>query len=173
MKYIKEFSASFLFLLVALSLSGCVVGDSSPTALNTLGELSKDELYAIAIVDCLSDDGWNAEYDSRDGSVAFEGDASQSTAYDEAYEACAKPLRDDRLPISELSQEQWQSLYSQEQETAKCLRGLGVDIPQIAAFQTFVDRYQSEDPWRAYLYIGDPSESDYLNYLEQCPQPTI
>jgi hypothetical protein len=169
----KKSAAVLVFF--AMWMTGCTSSTPAPSAPATSATagMTEDEIYATSLVDCLAEAGWDVEYDPRDNSITQEGSAAQADAYDAAYEECAAPLRGEVQPLSDLSDEQWRSLYAQEVNTAECLRGLDLDVPEIPALQTFVDRYQTDDPWHAYGFAGSPSQSDWYRYLEECPQPTI
>lgn len=168
-------AAALALVLSMFAMTACTSSSTpapSPSATATQNA-SADETYAKGIETCLNKDGWDVTYDARDNSLTYNGAASQSEQYETAYEACAEPLRGNVQKLSDYSQTQWNDLYEQESKTAECLRDLGVDVPQIPALQTFIERYQTSSPWTSYGFIGSPSESQYYAYLQKCPQPTI
>lgn len=139
---------------------------SSPPVTEIGGENDK---VVRDIVDCLHESGWAVELDELTDSYEFVGSASQADAYGAARDACVTEATAGAT-FAPLTDEQLSEIYEYEAWTAECLRNEGVDVPQIPSEQEFTDRYRSTDPWLAYNFIGERSESSYRALLEACPQ---
>lgn len=155
-------------------ISACGSGGPDPSSgpVPVPPTLSDFERNTQAIVECLNRSGWNVTYDRRDNSITREGPADQSGAYRRAYEECSAPYEAAEKKLGDFTEADWRRVYSLETATAECLRREGIDVPDIPAFQTFVDRYPTADVWFAWDFVN-VTENRYYELLEKCPQPSL
>jgi len=153
-------------------LAGCSRSDdsSSPEASPT----PSAEKGTEAVARCLTEQGWDVQYDELENSIAWSGTSmEQSEAYDAAYAECSEQFGEEVIGYDEFTDAMWQDLYSQETETAECLREQGIDVPQVPSFETFVQTYPTEEAWTSYQFVPSSSESSWRELNRLCPQPRI
>lgn len=155
--------------LLVIAVTGCSAGDTNDPA----DSKPNGGSGVVAVGRCLQDRGWEISVSAADDSISFRGTSDQVTAYDADYEECEAEFGEEVTDLAEFTDEMWRDLYHQEEAVADCLRGKGVDVPPIPSYQTFVERYMSDEPWTSYSHVPAISADQEQELNEACPQPDL
>ncbi len=129
-----------LGMLLLVLLTGCTQTSTGlPEGLRTLIS-DKDDLIAVA--ECLSDRGWDAEL--THGAVGVEVPADQAEAYEHDSVECWNETG--LAAGGPLSEADYEAIYEWYSTIADCLRGAGFDTPERPSYQDFTSTYGS-GPW--------------------------
>ena len=148
-------SISFLvsLLCVAGALSGCASATHGGGDSEQLADLfsSKDDQRAIA--GCLGDKGWDAEFNSEDGTISTRVTPDQDSAYERDMEACLHEVGIDA--DGELSTTEYDLAFQWYSDIGTCLSDAGWEVPPQPTRQTFESTYDSK-PWIPWALVpGD------------------
>lgn len=155
----------------SVAVSGCSSDEPGATAQSTspVEQISSAE----RIGQCLNDQGWDVTYSAIDDSLEYVINQDQKSSYDAAFQSCEEEFGEEVIAYADFTQEMWDDLYELESATADCLRDVDIVVPAIPSEATFIERYQSSDPWTSYGFVdtGALSSSEWEQLNESCPQP--
>lgn len=150
----------------ALFLAGCA--SSAPLEKPTVNLGGNGDERILAMVDCLTEAGWEVDYDELTRSYGNHFAEGQIEPFTAAQAECRAGLDEpENVPFSD---QQLSEIYEYELWLAQCLRGEGLSIPEAPTEQVFAERYVGTDPWFAWRFVEVGSEGVYRELLEACPQ---
>lgn len=158
--------------VLTLTGAGCSGSEESPGPVGSTAAAAASGLDAAR--QCIRDRGWEIVEES-DGFSSPPGiPASQFDIYTADSEECLA-LYVPPVPASAVSDARWEEFYAEVVESAECLRGEGVDVPDTPSFQALKDSYLTADgaeQWGPWGFVPVTSmDSNETRALEKtCPQ---
>ncbi|WP_162564421.1 MULTISPECIES: hypothetical protein [Microbacterium] len=146
---------------IPLLATGCVAVDE-PKATPLNDYFSSDE-DSLAIVRCLSADGWDATFIEEDGSVEMRASPGQEAKLDAAFATCMEDLKISKP--TDVSSADIDVAYAWYEEISECLDSYEWPTPPIPSRQSFHDSYDDS----AWLPWSEIPAQDLPRAVEQCP----
>jgi hypothetical protein len=129
---------------------------------------TKDQQRELAA--CLEDLGWSVTFEEDAGAVLTEIPAGQEDAYKTATAECSEEVGIET--DGELTEAQLSAVYDWYSEIRDCLSGAGWAVPSKPSFQTFVDTYDSDDPWFPWEFVPIEENGDAMQACPVMQPPT-
>jgi hypothetical protein len=126
------------------------------------------EAVNLAQVACMNDQGWAVVLDGPTAMEMPDVPSAQQSQMAHDFDACTAGLKipDFEPPTEQAVAEFYEALL----ETKRCLEGLGYDIEEPPALDTFIDSYAT-GPWHPYLSLPNLTKAQLDDIDAQCPQP--
>lgn len=119
---------------------------------------------------CLTDQGFPANWDAEEGAMVVDVASGQDRDYDQATQVCTTTVGAAPTPPPWTDQ-QLEDIYRQSLDAYSCLQEQGYDPPEPPTLQRFLEvaRPGVESPW--YPHFRGEGLPDFPD--DVCPQPSL
>lgn len=158
-------------VVIVMALAACT--SSEPPAESADAESAPVESFAINMVECMTNRGWNVHADSAENSWSMDDGIpeSQLGQFESDTRSCEEKYGYDQLPPPP-SRAEAERIYDQLQ-VAECVRELGYPVDDPQSKQSYVEELMaSEIPsWHPYGQVVESMtfESELSEVMEACP----